>query len=247
MTKKILFCTIFLTIILILVLCCKQNVKMKQNTKILITEKLKENNGWFQGIIDNSIYNTIGNASEIGIANEIKNGWELIGYYSINDCSVLESYAKFNLTVFKKPLMKFFYESNPWQNKKNIIWLPDLAYLQKSKDKIQQTKSLGHNCPTVLRKCICTCCNDSFLIGINNSKIIGKCTDCDKEIVIWDNEDYLVDFNNENIKSLANKVVNILYSIEYSVDSESGDDFSWISINVSDKNRKIYNIADGEM
>ncbi len=247
MTKKILFCVIFLTIISILFLNCKQNAKMKQNSKIIITEKLKENNGWFQGIIDNSIYNTIGNASEIGVSNEIKNGWELIGYFSPDDYSELKSYSKFNLTVFKKPLMKFFYESNPWQNKKNIIWLPDLTYVEKNNDNIQQTKSLGHNCPTILRKCICTCCKDSFLIGISENKIIGKCTDCDKDIVIWDNEDYQIDFDNDNIISLVDKVVNILYSIEYPVDSESGGDFSWISINVPDKNRQIHNIADGEM
>ena len=50
-----------------------------------ISCKLKENNGWFQGIIENEIYNTIGNITEKTQILEQQNGWIFVGYYSVID------------------------------------------------------------------------------------------------------------------------------------------------------------------
>ena len=246
MGKRLL--PIFLCLIL-LIACLyeRENSKLKSDDHSIITNKLSENNGWFQGIIGDSIFNTIGNATKETISSEVNNGWEFVGWYSPVNFLELKSYLPNNLTVFKRPLMKFFYKSNPWQNKMKIPWLPDLDYAIKNDDKIQLTTSLGHNCPSIIRKCVCSCKNDVFHLKYNDKVILGQCIQCEKVVTIWNNEIFELNYYSDNLFKIKDAAVTILYSIEYPVDSESGDDFSWILIYVQYQGQNTFNIADGEI
>jgi len=234
-------CSLFLLAVLVLccsTACCKKG-KMDQ-----ISQKLQENNGWFQGIIDNEIYNTIGNITKTTEIAEQQNGWTFVGYYSVTDYSKLSSWQKSNLAIFKKNIMSFLLEEDPWQLKNDKKWLPKLGYITKNNNKLQLTNSLGHNCPTIERKAICNKCGkDIFNISVMDEEIIGKCINCETLMTIWNNSDTCIDYINE-INDISKS--QIIYFIEYPVDAYDGTDLSWISI-FAKKENKMINIADGEM
>lgn len=222
------------------IICCRN--KNVDN----VSTKLKEHNGWFQGIIGNEIYNTIGNATQKTVTDEQNNGWQFIGYYSADTFDKLEKWQDTNFAIFRKDIMNFMMESNPWKNKASMQWLPDLDYILKNEDNLQLTESLGHDCPAIKRKMIChDCKSDEFIIDISENEISGICTKCNNIESIWNNTDMPIDLL-PDIQKLKNKSAKIIYSIEYPVDAIDGTDFSWILIS-GIINSKRYDIADGEI
>ena len=200
-----------------------------------IRQVLRER-GWCQICADNHFYNTVGNMTPAGIAKEAERGWELVGIFAWNSemALVTDASVKPNLTVFRKPAPAFFSSANPWAEKGQLSWLPDLT-LGIENDLTQAlSKAGGHGSPGIARRFICDCGEQAVTCFYNaeDGRAEAECPSCLDRSKVSDVQQQGLTLQ-QFACDCGERRVQIDLGIEYPVDATAGWDFSWITVAVT--------------
>jgi hypothetical protein len=202
---------------------------------------LSKNNGWVQGPYNGVLLSTIGNSDERTIAAEQRQGWTLVAVFH-GDEMVADTTAKGfpNRAVFQRPLPTCYSASDPWHDSGSWAWLPRLAV---SKDEPAAASFLGvggHGSPFVVRSFRCDCNGGSARIFLDEEgeRYIVLCAECGRLSNVFSFEPFplpdlgiLVEQAWREVKCCCGSQQHVLhYGLEYSADSETGSDFTWIAL-----------------
>jgi hypothetical protein len=202
---------------------------------------LVENNGWVQGSYNGVLLSTIGNCTEQGIAAEQREGWKLIAVFHGDQMRADSSASGLpNRAVFERPLPAFYSVPDLWHDGPAWAWLPRLALPEQERAAMEFLGAGGHGSPFVVRSFRCQCGRTAVRVFQDEGceRVIIVCTGCG----LVSNAFSFEPFGVPGSESLGDEPWTKLrcpcggdhyalhYGIEYSPDSESGCDFTWLSL-----------------
>ncbi len=201
-------------------------------TEIEQIRQVLRKRGWCQIYSNGYFYNTTGNSSPESIVREQEMGWELVGIFAPKKklALVTDPSVKPNFTVYRRPAPAFFTAENPWAEKGQLSWLPDLTY------GVEERLSLslcvgGHGSPGMARRfrCICGKQEVTCLYNAEDGSAIAECPSCLQRSTVSDVQQEGLPLQLFVCDCGDNRVW-IDVGIEYSVGAEEGWDFSWITV-----------------
>lgn len=207
-----------------------------------VSKLLSKYNGWVDGLFDDVLYFTTCGCDEKSISTEEANGWTFVSAFEGEKYTPSERFGDFvKRVVYKRTPPPFYFSSNPWSEKKDWTWLPDLCFSDKEENILEFTGGHGgHGSPYVIRTFQCACSNLTANIfeDFEGERYITMCMKCASITNAFSFEEFEIPKKEllysapwEQWTCSCGCSDHILhYAIEYPVETDECDCFSWLEL-----------------